>query len=453
LSEITAWDTTHLENAARDWTATAKHWESSFTSIHQAAVAPGGTAWEGAAAEAAQGATLADLVKVRGWADVLHESAAVARHGASTLLHAKQNVLYAVEDAQAAGYSVNEDLSVTPPPEAGEAGEAQAQTYATDIQGRATQLGAHDKEIAGKITTATAPLHQVSFADHPSDDRGDPTIQAVDSHTGPKDPDETARQRDEGIANDPNADPTARRLAQERLDDLKKSNFIGPLPTDPVLGGDARTRADGRRQFQRLLESGEAFPDRAPLTPDQATQLLDQWEANGRQMVLGNFGSQLKAAGVSPPGIQRALDEVRSGKTPWQVFHDVGSGASTWGGALGSGAEAHGRALPGGAHWGDAPVWSGSDAKAMEAFGRKLGAAGIGLDALVTYGDITHGEPWQPAVAEFGGRTIGGVVGGATAGAFWGSFVGPEGTLIMGLLGGIAGAWGGEKFVKLGIGE
>ena len=184
LSEITAWDTTHLENAARDWKATAQHWESAFTSIHQAAVAPGGTAWEGAAAEAAQGATLADLVKVRGWADVLHESAAVARHGASTLLHAKQSVLYAVEDARAAGYSVNEDLSVTPPPEAGEAGEAQAQTYATNIHERATQLAAHDKEIAGKLTTATAPLHHVGFAD--DEERGDPTIQAVDSHTGPE---------------------------------------------------------------------------------------------------------------------------------------------------------------------------------------------------------------------------------------------------------------------------
>jgi hypothetical protein len=27
LSEIQAWDVTHLENAARDWTATAELWE------------------------------------------------------------------------------------------------------------------------------------------------------------------------------------------------------------------------------------------------------------------------------------------------------------------------------------------------------------------------------------------------------------------------------------------
>lgn len=163
LSDVADWDVTHLEKAARDWTATAQHWESSFTSIHQAALAPGGAVWEGAAAEAAQESTASDLVKVRGWADVLHESAMVARHGASILLHAKQNVLYAVEDAQAAGYSVNEDLSVTPPPEAGVAGEAQAQTYAADIQRRAGQLAAHDKEVAARITTTTAPLHSVTF--------------------------------------------------------------------------------------------------------------------------------------------------------------------------------------------------------------------------------------------------------------------------------------------------
>jgi hypothetical protein len=267
------------------------------------------------------------------------------------------------------------------------------------------------------------------------------------------DPDEAARRRDEAILDDPTADATARRLAQERLDDLKYSNFIGPLTTDPVMGGDARTRAGARLEIRRLLESGQAFPDRPPLTPDEATQLLDTWETNARQMILSNFADQLEAVGVSPPGIQHALDEIRSGNTPWQVIHDAGSGLSNWGGALGAGAQAQGPGLPGGAHWGDRPVWSETDAKALEAFGKRLGAAGIGLDALITIGDIAHGEPFDPAVAKFGGRTLGGIAGGAATGAAWGSVVGPEGTLIVGLLGGIAGAWGGEKFVKWDLGE
>jgi hypothetical protein len=164
LSQVQAWDVTHLEAASKDWTATAEHWESSFTSIHRVSVSPGGTVWEGAAAEAAQERAFADLVKVRGLADVLHESSAIARRGAETLHSAKRSVLDAVEEANAAGYIVGEDLSVTPP-RGGLAVQAQAQVYAADIQERAAQLVAHDKTIATRITTASAPLQSVTFAE------------------------------------------------------------------------------------------------------------------------------------------------------------------------------------------------------------------------------------------------------------------------------------------------
>ncbi|WP_142245682.1 hypothetical protein [Mycobacterium sp. IS-836] len=117
-------------------------------------------------------------------ADVLHESAAIARRGAETLYSAKRSVLNAVEEANAAGYRVGEDLSVVPPPKSGLSGEAQAQVYAADIQERAAQLAAHDKEIAANISAATAPLNAVTFHEPPptpSDDK--PRIQAVDQHT------------------------------------------------------------------------------------------------------------------------------------------------------------------------------------------------------------------------------------------------------------------------------
>lgn len=123
--------------------------------------------WEGVAAEAAQERAFADLVKVRGLADVLHESAAIARRGAETLYSTKQGVLDAVNEATAAGYVVSEDLSVTSP-RGGVAAQAQAQMYAANIQERAVQLAAHDKEIAVKIANATAPLHTVTFAETPN---------------------------------------------------------------------------------------------------------------------------------------------------------------------------------------------------------------------------------------------------------------------------------------------
>jgi hypothetical protein len=167
LSEIQAWDVAHLEGAANDWSTTAEHWESSFSSIHRASVAPGGTVWEGVAAEAAQERAFADLVKVRGLADVLHESAAIARRGAETVYSAKRSVLDAVEEASSAGYVVGEDLSVTAP-RASVAAQAQAQVYAADIQQRAAQLVAQDTEIAAKITTASAPLSGVTFPESPA---------------------------------------------------------------------------------------------------------------------------------------------------------------------------------------------------------------------------------------------------------------------------------------------
>ncbi len=66
LSQIMGWDTEHLTRASADWSATAEHWEEAFDSVHRGMLAPGGTVWEGEAADAAQERAFADLVEVRG---------------------------------------------------------------------------------------------------------------------------------------------------------------------------------------------------------------------------------------------------------------------------------------------------------------------------------------------------------------------------------------------------
>ncbi len=68
--------------------------------------------------------------------------------------------------------------------------------------------------------------------------------------------DAAARLRDFATATNPAADADARRLAGERLDDFRMAHFVGPLPKDPILGGDARSRAQGRLDLQRKLEQG-----------------------------------------------------------------------------------------------------------------------------------------------------------------------------------------------------
>jgi len=124
-----------------------------------------------------------------------------------------------------------------------------------------------------------------------------------------------------------------------------------------------------------------------------------------------------------------------------------------YGGAQGGGAESHGAALPGGRHWGDVPIWSESNATALEAFGRTLTIAGVGLDAVITSRDVAHRAPVGPAAAQFGRRTLGGIARGAAAGALWGSFVGPERSLIAGFLGAIAGAFGDDEAMIWALGK
>jgi hypothetical protein len=113
LSEILGWDIEHLRQAAGDWGRTAEHWESSFTNVRQGTLSPGGTSWEGEAAEAAQQRAFADMVQVGGLADTLHEAAGVARRGADQLGALKRDTINAIGDARQAGFAVGEDLSVT----------------------------------------------------------------------------------------------------------------------------------------------------------------------------------------------------------------------------------------------------------------------------------------------------------------------------------------------------
>ncbi|MFA5711632.1 hypothetical protein [Mycolicibacterium sp.] len=190
LSRIRNWDTSHLLEAARDWAGIAEDWEDSFSAAQRVAVSPGGTDWDGAAAEAAQHRALSDLYTVRAMADTLDGAATVARTGAEDLQAAKQQVLNSVGEADEAGFDVREDLSLVSRLEftAAEypAKLAQAQALSTEINAAAAQLAALDGQVATKITTAVAPLSEVSFPEAPADTPPPPrdaTVQLVDHET------------------------------------------------------------------------------------------------------------------------------------------------------------------------------------------------------------------------------------------------------------------------------
>ncbi|MHA7663722.1 WXG100 family type VII secretion target [Mycolicibacterium sp. HS_4_1] len=183
-SQIESWDVGHLESAATHWAGTAEQWESHFGSIQQGMLRPGGTAWEGPAADAAQDRAWADLVKVRGLADGLHSASGFARNGADDIAWAKRQAVTAIDDAEQAGFTVSENLSVTDRsmPSAvgdGQDRQTQAKEFAHDIQTKAQALATMDKSVANQITAALAPLQALDFPEGGKPDH-EPTVQAVD---------------------------------------------------------------------------------------------------------------------------------------------------------------------------------------------------------------------------------------------------------------------------------
>ena len=147
LSQIVRWDTAHLSLAATDWSATAEHWGDAFDNVHRGTLAPGGTVWEGAAAEAAQGRAFGDLVKVRGVADSLSGAATFARRGAEQLSYLQRQPIEAINEAHDAGFTVGEDLSLTDTSKYSGSRSAAMRKFATTIAARAAALSSADTDM------------------------------------------------------------------------------------------------------------------------------------------------------------------------------------------------------------------------------------------------------------------------------------------------------------------
>jgi hypothetical protein len=178
LSELLAWPTEHLTEAADHWETVA---DRNYGVAHKVWHDSTSVDWQGEAADSLRSATNADLKSTSATVDQLQQAAGVARVGASDLYAARSRVRYAVEDARTAGFEVGEDLSVRDRIAGGSA--AQAQALAGDIRQRAAQLVSLDAQVAGKITAAVGGIRD-TFPQIPAPalPRNDP-IRALDSHT------------------------------------------------------------------------------------------------------------------------------------------------------------------------------------------------------------------------------------------------------------------------------
>ena len=169
LSQVRNWDTEHLTAAADHWTKTATVWEDRFTRYATHVNNPGGTPWEGAAADAAQQRAHSDRMTVIGLADQLHDASAIARSGAVEIAEACRLVLRSADAAERAGFTVGEDFSVIDRHvynmRAAAARQAQAAGFAADLRATVADLVAVDARVASQITTATTGLGNDPFAE------------------------------------------------------------------------------------------------------------------------------------------------------------------------------------------------------------------------------------------------------------------------------------------------
>ncbi len=252
LSQLVAWPTEHLTEAA-------DHWENmggrSYGVANQVWRDALSIDWHGQGAEALRTATHADMLTTSAVADQLQAAAKVARTGASDLYAARSRVRYGAEDARTAGFNVAEDLSVNDRSRGGSpaqraARQAQAQTFAADIRQRATQLVALDQRVAGKVTAAVVEIRDAFRQNPTSGTPRKPQIQPVDNHTFKQDP---------APPPGPGADPPWKNLPSPR---------------------DAQDMKDALQQLPR----GNNKPNRQLDTPQEIKDFWDWLAKNARDL-------------------------------------------------------------------------------------------------------------------------------------------------------------------------
>lgn len=186
LSQIQAWDTEHLIDAAEHWDATANRWDDVYGQVWQQSLSMD---WQGQARDALVDRTTTDKTTVTGHSDQLREASQTARKGASDISAVQRSVLYKVDDAHQAGFVVGEDLSVTDTRTSSNAAElgarqAQAQAYSADIRSRAGQLVATDTEVGTNLTGTAGDVGSLTFDEKPITVDGKPYHVTADPRNG-----------------------------------------------------------------------------------------------------------------------------------------------------------------------------------------------------------------------------------------------------------------------------
>ncbi|MCX2934778.1 hypothetical protein ORI20_31420, partial [Mycobacterium sp. CVI_P3] len=281
------------------------------------------------------------------------------------------------------------------------------------------KLEASSTDLRAEHGYDPAPIEDVDGDGEPgSEQRGQQSTDYYDANQRAKDEalvnsggpmtqdkaDAAARLRDFATVTNPAADAEARRLAGERLDDFRMAHFVGPLPKDPILGGDARTRARGRLDLQRQLEQGlYGLP---PMTADQATQTLDEGEQFGRATAVQQAVKALVGQGMSPEGAAEVVKNL-----------------AKYGGLTMTGVERYGDSVPGGRH-AVPSVLSAEDARALSRIAGRISKVGDAIQLGLAVNDWAQGGSNEDLGAATG-SVLGGAGGAWAAGTGAAMFTGP----------------------------
>ncbi|WP_194166749.1 hypothetical protein [Mycolicibacterium sp. P9-22] len=154
---------------------------------------PGGTTWEGDAKDAALNRVTTDISVVDRHGGVLREAAGIAEDGVTDIGAAKREAIAAINAAEADGFRVSEDLSVTDTRPYDETTAASRVTaaieHAEDVRWSAERLAQTDALIGQRLEAKATDLEGITF-DGEGDGR-DPTIQMLDDETEePSSPDD-----------------------------------------------------------------------------------------------------------------------------------------------------------------------------------------------------------------------------------------------------------------------
>ena len=167
-SDVEGWTDaiSDLSSSATAYRAAAERVESAADAHVQQMSAPGGTVWQGDAADAARESGYADRGIVYRAADHMRDLAKIANLGAQNLSQARERALDAIQEAEGDDFAVGNDLAVTDMRRYTSremtlyaARQARAEEHHRYIAMRAGVLASEDAEVGSKLQAGATALN------------------------------------------------------------------------------------------------------------------------------------------------------------------------------------------------------------------------------------------------------------------------------------------------------